>query len=194
MTPRRPPRLAALVAPLLSLAACAPSVTPLAPVPTALVLEDTSGARHTLESELHANPFTVVTFFSSHCPCQRAHDARLRELIAKDAPRGVGFLVVDPAPSATPAADAEESRTRGYPILLDRDGRLARAVDAEYATYSVVLDDQGRVRYHGGIDSDKDHLHDDATPFLGNALDDLLAGHAPRVAEGKALGCALQKW
>jgi hypothetical protein len=58
----------------------------------------------------------------------------------------------------------------------------------------VVLDGEGRVRYRGGIDSDRTHLHEDATPFLRLALDDLLAGRPPRVAEGKTLGCSLQKW
>ena len=103
-----------------------------------------------------------------------------------------GFLVVDPAPSATPAADAEESRTRGYPILLDRDGRLARAVDAEYATYSVVLDRAGRLVYRGGFDSDKSHLREDRTPFLADALDDLIAGRPVKHPETKALGCTLE--
>jgi hypothetical protein len=52
----------------------------------------------------------------------------------------------------------------------------------------------GIVRYHGGLDSDRNELHDDALPYLGNALDDLLAGKSPRTAESKALGCALQTW
>jgi hypothetical protein len=50
------------------------------------------------------------------------------------------------------------------------------------------------VHYRGGIDSDRIHLHDDRTPYLEQALDDLLAHREPRVAEGKSLGCALQKW
>jgi hypothetical protein len=58
----------------------------------------------------------------------------------------------------------------------------------------VVLDAQGRLRYHGGIDSDRSHLHDDAQPYLGDALVDLLSGRSPRVAEGKTLGCALRTW
>ena len=39
----------------------------------------------------------------------------------------------------------------------------------------------------------KDRLHDDAQSFLRDAVEDLIAGREPRVAEGKALGCALQK-
>ena len=89
-----------------------------------------------------------------------------------------------------------EARRRGYPfpILRDRGAKLAEALGAKYATYSVVLDPQARVRYRGGIDTDKSHVHDDATAYLSDALDDLLADREPRVAEGKTLGCSLQKW
>jgi hypothetical protein len=46
----------------------------------------------------------------------------------------------------------------------------------------------------GGIDSDHDNLHDGATPYVAEALDDVLARREPRVTEAKALGCTLQKW
>jgi AhpC/TSA family len=141
-------------------------------------------------------PWTVLVFFSPTCHCLERHEARLRALYDAYHPRGVQFLMVDSEVRGSPERDEAEARRRGYPfpIMQDRGAGLADRLGAQYATYSVVLDEQGHIRYHGGIDSDRDHLHDDATPFLGNALDDLLAGHAPRVAEGKALGCALQKW
>jgi hypothetical protein len=156
-----------------------------------LVLHDSSGTPRPLDAELGAHAYTVVTFFSSHCPCQRAHDARIRDLIAKETPLGVGFVVVDSAESAV-ATDREESKARGYPIVLDDAGKLARAVGAEYATFSVVLDREGRILYRGGFDSDRTHLRDDATPYLANALDDLQAGRPVRAPETKALGCMLE--
>jgi hypothetical protein len=141
-------------------------------------------------------PWTVLVFFSPTCHCLEQHDARLRALYDAYRPRGVQFLMVDSEVRGSPAADEAEARRRGYPfpIVQDRGATLADQLGADYATYSVVLDAEGRVRYRGGIDSDRTHLHDDATPYLQHALDDLLAGHAPRVAQGKALGCALQKW
>jgi hypothetical protein len=141
-------------------------------------------------------PWTVLVFFSPTCHCLERHEARLHALYDAYHPRGVQFLMVDSEVRGSPERDEAEARRRGYPfpIMQDHGAQLADRLGAQYATYSVVLDEQGRIRYHGGIDSDRDHLHDDATPFLADALDDLLAGHAPRVAEGKALGCALQKW
>jgi thiol-disulfide isomerase/thioredoxin len=139
---------------------------------------------------------TVLVFFSPHCHCLDAHGPRLEALYAEYAPRGVQFFMIDSEMGASRDRDDAERRKRGYPypVLLDRGGKLADLVGAEYATFSVVLDPDGRVRYHGGIDTDKTHLREDATPLLKNAIDDLLAGRAPRVATGNALGCALEKW
>jgi hypothetical protein len=110
--------------------------------------------------------------------------------------RGVEFVLVDSEVGASPERDRMEALGRGYPlpILLDPGAKLARALDAEFATYTVVVDRSGTVRYRGGIDSNRNELTSDATPFLAHALDDLLAGRALRQAETKPLGCALQTW
>jgi len=173
----------------LAFAACG---RPEVPAPSEIVLTETDGSPHPLKRDLEAHAFTTVVFFSSHCPCQRAHDERLRELMAASSPKGVGFVVVDPAASVSAAEDAEESRSRGYPIVRDPGGKLARALGAEYATYSVVLDRGGRVVYRGGFDSNKSHLRDDRTQYLADALEDALAGRPLRRPEAKALGCTLE--
>ncbi len=137
---------------------------------------------------------TVLEFFSAHCPCQAQHDARLRELYIRYAPRGAAFRAVSSEESLDRAGEAAEAARRRYPFPLvhDEGGQLARALGADYATYTVVVDPGGHVLYRGGIDSDKRDLHDDARPYLANALDDALAGRPVRVPEAKTLGCALQ--
>jgi hypothetical protein len=141
-------------------------------------------------------PLTVLVFFSAHCRCFEEHEGRLKALYEQYGPRGVQIVMIDSEMNASPERDRAEALRRSYPfpILDDRGALLANRLGAEYATYSVVVDRQGRVLYRGGIDTDKTHLRDDTTPYLKDALDDLLAGHAPRLAEGKTLGCALQKW
>lgn len=139
---------------------------------------------------------TVLVFFSRHCHCLDAHEPLLRAIAGAYGPRGVTFSMVDSEIGASVERDEAEASVRGYtfPILIDPGARLAGRLGAEYATYSVVVDATGRVRYRGGIDTDKTHPTSDATPYLENAIDDLLAGRAPRVPEGKTLGCALQTW
>lgn len=172
-------------------AARAPAVVPAWPP---LTVVDTSGASTTLPADLARSKLTVLVFYAEHCPCFRVHEARLVELARTYAQRGVRVILVDSEVSASAERDGRIASERGLPaIALDPGAKLADAVGADYATFSVVLDPQGRIRYRGGIDSDKDRLHDDAQSFLRDAVDDLIAGREPRVAEGKALGCALQK-
>ncbi len=141
-------------------------------------------------------PLTVLVFFSPGCHCLAAHDARLVSMATRYRPHGVQFFMVDSEANGDEARDQAEAQRRGYPfpMLRDRGAALADRVGAEYASYSVVLDAAGRVLYRGGIDSDRNDLHDDATPYLQDALDDVLAGRSPRLTQGKTLGCSLQKW
>ena len=179
---------------LLALASCirparAPSELPEA---TLLGLSNESAGSRELGSRA---PLTLFFFFSAHCPCMSAHDSRMRALYDRFHAR-VQFVAVDSEVGASPPADEEQAKGRRYPfaIWVDRDASLARALGAEYATYSVLVDEHGHVRYAGGFDSDRTHLRPDATPYLSNAIEDLLAGREPRIARGKTLGCALQTW
>jgi len=177
------------------LSACAARGPEVAVVPH-VALESPKGAGVDTRAIAGDAKYTVLVFFSAHCPCQRAHDARLRAMADAYAARGVVFAAVDSEVRATPERDAGEAAKRGYayPILVDRGATLASSLGASYATYSVVFDHDGRIRYHGGLDTDRRTLHDDATFFLRDALDDLLAGRSPRVPSGKTLGCALETW
>lgn len=187
----------AALAALVTVSACVPSRAS-SPSPSlreaSLRRVDAAGGTTTLAEEVSRAQVTVVVFYADHCPCFRVHEARLRELAIAYADRGVRLILVDSEVSATVERDARAAAERRLPtILLDPGARLADAFGADYATYTVVLDAQGRVRYRGGIDSDKERLHDDAEPYVRNAVEDLLARREPRKTEGKALGCALQK-
>jgi hypothetical protein len=138
---------------------------------------------------------TVVTFFSATCPCQSAHDERLRKWHADYAPRGVRFVSIDSERGASSARDDEEAKKRFYPfrIVPDPSGGLADELGARYATYTVILDAEGRIRYEGGLDSDRTHLSEGADLYVPGALDALLSGNEPRETKTKALGCALHR-
>lgn len=185
---------AAALAAALVVTACAPSRASSSPVVPSLQLVDTAGGTTTMPDDLARAKFTVVVFYAEHCPCFRVHEERLRELAKAYADRGVRLILVDSEVSATAERDARDAAERRLPaIVQDPGAKLADALGADYATYAVVLDAQGRLRYRGGIDSDKERLHDDAVAYVRNAIDDLLAGREPRTTEGKVLGCALQK-
>lgn len=177
----------------LSAASCATRAAP-ARLPAAH-LESTDGHARDFPDAMRGARFTVLEFFSAHCPVQSAHDARLRALASDVGARGVTFFAVDSEIDASVERDRAEAAARGFtfPILVDTGARLADALGVDYATYTVIVDQEGRVRYRGGLDDDKTHLRDDAAMYVKDALEDLLAGREPRIAEGKTLGCALRK-
>lgn len=185
----------AWLATIIACATCAPAATKLPDAPS-IQLSASSGEPFDLSGAVRSTPLTVLVFFSTHCRCLDAHGERLKSLYAEYRARGVQFYMIDSERGASPERDEAERQRRGYPfpVLVDRGARVAGLLSAEYASHSVVLDRGGRIRYAGGIDSDRIHLADDATPFLKNAVDDLLAGRSPRVAAGEALGCTLEKW
>jgi len=181
---------------LSGLAACAPLPHPAAAEAPALALHGTDGQVYDLESEAARAPATVLVFFDPNCPCMTAHEPRLKALYEELASRGVRWFMVDSEVGASLERDQAIAQERGYafPILLDENGTLAKAMGAESATYSVVLDRAGHVQYAGGVDDDRSHLQGDATPYLHDALVDVLDGRTPRRTSGKALGCALKLW
>jgi len=183
-----------LIAALLFSAACSPHARPVA-TPDLLLTPAESEARP-LSRLLAQAPLTVLVFFSATCPCQTAHDPVLRDLYTRYHERGVAFFAVASEVGVTRADLLREARARAYPypILLDEDARLADALGAEFATYAIVADRGGKILYRGGIDSNKQQASPDATPWLANALDDILANKTPRAPETKALGCALRTW
>lgn len=138
--------------------------------------------------------FLVVTFFSASCPCQRAHDPRLRELVEAFGER-VAFVSVDAEADSSLAIARREKEKRGYlfPLLSDPEGALADALGARFATHSAVIDGEGRVRYRGGIDDDRSRLRPNARQHLRDALEALLAGEEPEAKATKVFGCFLRR-
>ena len=176
--------------------ACGRAVAPpqhdVAEEPPSLVGVD--GARVSWGEVTRRAPWTVVVFISATCPCMASHRDRLDALAADYGPRGVQVLGVESDVMTTPQSLAAEAHDYRLPVFADERARLANALGAEYATYTVVVDREGRVRYRGGFDSDRVIRHEDAIAYVREALDDLLAGKAPRRPEAKALGCMLRKY
>jgi len=156
------------------------------------VVESDEGA-HGVGELVAQHAFTVFVFFSATCPTVTAHDARLIALWGAYHPRNVAFYAVASEADVTLEQLANERARRGYPfaLLWDRGGRLARQLDVRYASQAFVFQRDGGVVYAGSIDSDRRFLHDDAKPYLRDALDALLDGTAPRAADTAAYGCAL---
>jgi peroxiredoxin len=161
-------------------------------------LRDTDGRAWPLTGADHA-PATVVVFTCNHCPYALAWHDRIADAARDYADRGVRFLAINPNDGERYPHDSYEAMQQRVaaedwpmPYLHDADQQAARAFGAKATPDVFVLDDQGVVRYRGAPDAD----HDDPSlraRWLRDALDAVLAGATPDLAETRPVGCSI-KW
>jgi peroxiredoxin len=79
-----------------------------------------------------------------------------------------------------------------FDYLYDADQAFARALGAERTPEVFVFDRDRRLVYHDAIDDNRDETAV-TTRYLRDALDRVLAGDEPPVAETAPVGCTV-KW
>ena len=160
-------------------------------------LPTTDGGEVSLE-ELAGAP-VVVAFWCNHCPYVRAWEDRLNDAARRYSDRGVATVAICANDAAAYPADSFDEMVvraseKGYVFAYARDDsqQVPRAYGAERTPEVFVLDEQGRVAYHGAIDdsTEPDRV---STTYLTDALDAVLAGGIPQPAETRPVGCTI-KW
>jgi hypothetical protein len=88
----------------------------------------------------------------------------------------------------------ERARDEGFAFdyLYDEEQTLARALGSERTPEVFVFDRDRRLRYHGAIDDNRDETAV-TRHYLREALDAVLEGLDPPVAETPPVGCTV-KW
>lgn len=100
--------------------------------------------------------------------------------------------------SVDAAGAAALSNSRGAApthVLLDPKGEVGRLYAAKTTPQVFIVDASGKLAYAGGIDSIASADPADiatATPYVKNALDELLAGKAVTTAVTKPYGCSIK--
>lgn len=138
---------------------------------------------------------TVLVFWATGCPCVRRYQGRIDALQETWGPRGVRVIAI----SSNVDDDVEklrrlrDERAPGMRLLVDEGGRLAKALDAKSTPTVVVLDDRGKVRYHGWIDNERLPGERGRQAWLEEALEDLLAGREVRRPRTPTWGCRITR-
>jgi peroxiredoxin len=161
-------------------------------------LSGVDGRTHSLADYADADALVLVQS-CNHCPYVLAWEDRLNAIQREYKDRGVAIVAVCSNDATTHPGDSfenmvEHAREKDYAIdyLHDEDQALARALGSERTPEVFVFDGERRLRYHGAIDDDRDEQAV-AAHFLRDALDAVLAGGEPEVADTPAVGCTV-KW
>lgn len=146
----------------------------------------------------------VLEWTNADCPFVKKHYAGNMQALQKayTAKDVVWLSVISSAPGKQGHVDAAGaaalSKERGATptrVLLDDKGTVGRLYDAKTTPHMYVVDGSGKLAYAGGIDSVASADAADiptATPYVKNALDEVLAGKAVTVATTKPYGCSIK--
>jgi len=162
-------------------------------------LPGTDGERHALAS-FEPAPVIVVVVSCNHCPHVVAYEERIVAISREYAPRGVAFVAVNANDASRYPADdmahmIERATQRGFdfPYVRDDSQAFVRALGARFTPEVFVFDRARKLRYHGRIDDNEREPRAVRHHDLKDAIEALLAGQEPAVAETQAIGCSV-KW
>jgi len=161
-------------------------------------MQGIDGAEHTLESYADVDVLLLVQS-CNHCPYVQAWEGRMKAIQADYADRGVRLVALNSNDAGRYPEDSfDEMRRRAdgqgfnFDYLWDEDQSVARALGAERTPEVFVFDRDRRLAYHGAIDDSRDE-GGVSHRYLRDALDAVLEGREPSVAETPPSGCSV-KW
>jgi thiol-disulfide isomerase/thioredoxin len=110
-----------------------------------LALKDPAGKAHDLAE--YRGKVVLVNFWATWCAPCRAELPSMQALHVKLAGRGFEVLTVNLMESEEKIAAFRESELIDLPVLMDRDGDVARRWKVSMLPKSFVIDRQGAIRY-----------------------------------------------
>jgi len=151
----------------------------------------------------------VVLFTCNHCPTAQYYEERIKQIAADYKDKGVALVAISPNDPKSVRLDelgwtdlsdsfAEmklRAKERGFnfPYLYDGDTEaVSRAYGPVATPHAFVFDAARQLRYAGAID-DSERVQHVKKLYLRDALDALLAGKEPPLAQTKVVGCST-KW
>jgi len=139
----------------------------------------------------------VIVFIANRCPTARVYGDRMKSIQKDYMDRAVQLIAVNsdsqylhPEESYVQMVKTAEEREYNFLYLKDEDQSMGKAFGALVTLHAFVLDRERRLRYRGRIDNSRDPLLV-RTNILRNAIDDILANRAVRLAETRPFACPI---
>ena len=143
-------------------------------------------------------PILVLAFVRADCPLAELYGDRLARLARDHHAKGVRFVGVacDGLETSDDLRRFASAHSFDFPVILDRQAKLADQVGARRTPEVVVLDQQRRIRYRGRIDDQYAIGSRKPEPMrqdLSEALAELIAGRHVTQPEVDAVGCPINR-
>lgn len=180
------------IACLLFLSAC---VTPArrADVVRSPALVDLDGNRWDLDEVVARHQATLLVFWATGCPCVARYQRRIDELSRFHPEVAVVAVSSNADDDLATLRTLYPARSPLVPLAIDPGGRLADGVGAKSTPTAVVVDREGRIRYVGWIDNERQPGTEGRKPFVEEALSAVLEGREPALRNGPSWGCRITR-
>jgi peroxiredoxin len=163
-------------------------------------LPGVDGKNTSLKDLLTKYQAVVVMFVCNHCPYVQAYWDRVIQLAKEYQSQKVAFVGINPNDEKNYPEDSMDNmkivaQEKGFPFayLRDDDQSVAKAYDAVCTPEFYVVNSQGIVCFHGGVDDSWNKPDKVKERFLKTALDEVLADQEVSNATPHAMGCSI-KW
>jgi thiol-disulfide isomerase/thioredoxin len=151
-------------------------------------------AKHSLQ-DLKDKQAVVVVFTCNSCPYAVDVEERLIALQQDYSRQGVAVVAINVNTIVDDALPAMKEKAKAkkftFAYLYDQTQGIGKAFGAVYTPEFYVLDGKRRVVYMGAMDDSPDGKAVGKT-YVRDALDAVLAGQQPSLAETPAVGCRVR--
>lgn len=133
----------------------------------------------------------VVNFWSAECPHVERTDVLMLASLAR---WGAQVVLLSIAANVNEPVEGvvNAARSRGLPVVLRDAGHVvADRFGAEVTPEVFVIDHEGVLRYHGAVDDVSFRQRTPTRCYFDEAVEAVLAGKRPEVAEAPAFGCTI---
>jgi peroxiredoxin len=157
-------------------------------------LPGVDGRQHALDD--HRDRAAIVVVFTCNtCPYAIDVEERLIALAKDLEKKNVALVAINPNRVQADRLEAmkERAEEKQFPFayLHDESQQVARAYGATTTPEFFVLDAQRRIAYMGSLDDSPDGS-DVQEPYLRRAVESVLSGETPEMAETVPIGCRIR--
>lgn len=141
----------------------------------------------------------IVIFSCNHCPYVRAYEDRIIQ-IQNDFNNKLQIVAINSNDTTDYPEDSFEEMIKRanekkfpFPYLRDETQEVAKAYGATHTPEIFLFDKERKLVFHGKIDDNWQEPSKVKTPYLRNAIEELLSGKNISVPETFTIGCTI-KW
>lgn len=148
-------------------------------------------------SDLSQNKASIIVFFDIECPICQKYTKLLKEINQKYDSQGVKVYLVYPHKSIDKAAFKTFKKEYQFdlPIYFDNKRKLLHQLKGSVTPEAFLLNNQGKIIYHGAIDNWFYSLGKNRAQatenYLLEAIEALQKGEDVKIAYHEPIGCAL---